>query len=98
MEINAEVLLKATKVDGIYDKDPKKFNDARRYETMTFIDALQAGAHVMDSTAFSLCLDNKLRIIVFDLTNRGQHPAGRVRRARRDDGREGQPQNRSSLS
>jgi uridylate kinase len=71
MEINADVLLKATKVDGIYDKDPKKFNDAKRYETVTFTDALKQDLHVMDATAFALCRDNELGIIVFDLTNRG---------------------------
>ena len=71
MEINAEVLLKATKVDGIYDKDPKKFKDAKRYETVTFTDALKQDLHVMDATAFALCRDNELGIIVFDLTNRG---------------------------
>jgi uridylate kinase len=71
MEINADVLLKATKVDGIYDKDPKKFGDAKRYETVTFTDALKQDLHVMDATAFALCRDNELGIIVFDLTNRG---------------------------
>jgi len=71
MEINADVLLKATKVDGIYDKDPKKFKDAKRYETVTFTDALKQDLHVMDATAFALCRDNELGIIVFDLTNRG---------------------------
>src|SRR5690349_22054794 len=71
MEINADVLLKATKVDGIYDKDPKKFSDAKRYETVTFTDALKQDLHVMDATAFALCRDNELGIIVFDLTNRG---------------------------
>jgi uridylate kinase len=71
MEINADVLLKATKVDGIYDKDPKKYKDARRYETVTFTDALKQDLHVMDATAFALCRDNELGIIVFDLTNRG---------------------------
>jgi len=71
MEINADVLLKATKVDGIYDKDPKKFKDAKRYETVTFTDALKQDLHVMDATAFALCRDNELGIIVFDLANRG---------------------------
>ena len=71
MEINADVLLKATKVDGIYDKDPNKFKDAKRYETVTFTDALKQDLHVMDSTAFALCRDNELGIIVFDMTNRG---------------------------
>jgi uridylate kinase len=71
MEINADVLMKATKVDGIYDKDPKKFKDAKRYETVTFTDALKQDLHVMDATAFALCRDNELGIIVFDLANRG---------------------------
>lgn len=76
MEIHAEVLLKATKVDGIYDKDPKKHNDAVRYQSLTFTEALQKDLKVMDSTAFSLCRDNKLNIVVFDL---GVH--GNIRRA-----------------
>jgi uridylate kinase len=71
MEIGAEVLLKATKVDGIYDKDPKKYPDAKRYETVTFVDALKQDLDVMDSTAFALCRDNELGIIVFDMTKRG---------------------------
>ena len=71
MEIGAEVLLKATKVDGIYDKDPKKYPDAKRYQTVTFVDALKQDLHVMDSTAFALCRDNELGIIVFDMTTRG---------------------------
>ena len=61
MEISADVLLKATKVDGIYDKDPKKLTDAKRYETVTFTDALTQDLHVMDATAFALCRDNELR-------------------------------------
>ncbi len=71
MEIGAEVLLKATKVDGIYDKDPNKFSDARRYETVTFTDALRQDLNVMDSTAFALCRDNEMSINVFDMTTRG---------------------------
>ena len=66
-EIGAEVILKATKVDGIYDKDPKKNSDAKRYTQITYLEALQKQLKVMDSTAFSLCLDNKMPIIVFDL-------------------------------
>jgi len=66
-ELHADVLLKATKVDGIYDKDPKKFPDAVKYEQITFIDALRQRLNVMDSTAFSLCLDNNVPILVFDL-------------------------------
>jgi uridylate kinase len=66
-EIGAEVILKATKVDGIYDSDPKKNPTAKRFEQITYIDALQRQLKVMDSTAFSLCMDNKMPIIVFDL-------------------------------
>src|SRR5512144_283522 len=68
MEIGAEILLKATKVDGIYDKDPKKHQDARRYKTVTFTDALRQDLHVMDATAFALCRDNEMPIIVFNMT------------------------------
>jgi uridylate kinase len=66
-EIGAEVILKATKVDGIYDADPKKHPDARRFERITYLDALQRQLKVMDSTAFTLCMDNRMPIIVFDL-------------------------------
>jgi uridylate kinase len=71
MEINAEVILKATKVDGVYNADPKKDPSARRYRTLTYMDVLQQNLNVMDSTAISLCMDNKLPIIVFDLTQGG---------------------------
>jgi len=71
MEIGAEVLLKATKVDGVYDKDPRKHTDARRYQQVTFTDALQKDLGVMDATAFALCRDNELPICVFDMTRRG---------------------------
>jgi uridylate kinase len=71
MEIGAEVLLKATKVDGIYDKDPKKHTDARRYSTVRFTDALTQDLRVMDANAFALCRKNEMRIIVFNMTNRG---------------------------
>jgi uridylate kinase len=66
-EIGAEVILKATKVDGIYDSDPKKNAKAQRFAQITYLDALQRQLKVMDSTAFSLCMDNKMPIIVFDL-------------------------------
>src|SRR5216110_705641 len=66
-EIGAEVILKATKVDGIYDSDPKKNPQAKRFSKITYLDALQKQLKVMDSTAFSLCMDNKMPIIVFDL-------------------------------
>ncbi len=71
MEIHAEVLLKATKVDGIYDKDPVKFKDARRFHRLTYLEVLQQNLKVMDSTATALCCDNKLAIVVFDLHTRG---------------------------
>jgi len=66
-EIGAEVILKATKVDGIYDSDPVKNSKAQRFDQIRYIDALQRQLKVMDSTAFSLCMDNKMPIIVFDL-------------------------------
>ena len=65
-EIGAEVILKATKVDGIYDCDPKKNPKAKRFAQISYIDALQKRLQVMDSTAFSLCMDNKMPIIVFN--------------------------------
>ncbi len=68
-EMHADIIMKATKVDGIYNKDPKKFPDAVKYETLTFIDALKQRLNVMDSTAFSLCLDNNVPILVFDLAD-----------------------------
>ena len=66
-EIGADVILKATKVDGIYDSDPKKNPGAKRFAEITYMDALQRQLKVMDSAAFSLCMDNKMPIIVFDL-------------------------------
>ncbi len=68
-EMHADIILKATKVDGIYDKDPKKYPDAVKYDTLTFIDALKQRLNVLDSTAFSLCLDNNVPILVFDLND-----------------------------
>jgi uridylate kinase len=68
-EMGADIIMKATKVDGIYDKDPKKHADAVKYDTLTFIDALRQRLNVMDSTAFSLCLDNNVPILVFDLSD-----------------------------
>ncbi|MBI5608390.1 MAG: UMP kinase [Deltaproteobacteria bacterium] len=70
-EIGAEVICKATKVDGIYDADPRKVPDAKRFDQLTHMDALQRRLAVMDSTALSLCMDNKLPIIVFDLNQQG---------------------------
>ncbi|HEX7724329.1 MAG TPA: UMP kinase [Candidatus Paceibacterota bacterium] len=66
-EMNAEIVFKATKVDGVYDKDPNKYPDAVRYEKVTFTEVLRQGLNVMDSTAFSLCKDNRIPILVFDL-------------------------------
>ena len=75
-EIHAEVLLKATKVDGIYDRDPVKHPDAVRFERVTYLEVLQKNLQVMDSTAIALCRDNKLPVIVFNLQNSGN--IGRV--------------------
>lgn len=71
MEVGCEVVLKATKVDGIYDADPELVKNARRFEELTYLDVLQKGLKVMDSTAISLCMDNQLPIIVFDLHQKG---------------------------
>jgi len=67
MEIDAEVLIKATKVDGVYDKDPKKNPDAKLFDTLPYIDAINLRLEVMDSTALSLCMDNKLPILVLNM-------------------------------
>jgi len=58
---------KATKVDGIYDKDPHKYEDAEKFSELTYMDCLEKRLSVMDSTAFSLCMDNRMPILVFDL-------------------------------
>jgi uridylate kinase len=75
MEIGAEVLLKATKVDGVYDCDPKRFPHAVRFEQLSYLEVLSRSLEVMDATAISLCKDNRLPIVVFDLTQ-----AGNIRR------------------
>jgi len=67
-EIHADVIMKATKVDGIYDRDPAVHPDAKRFESLTYMDVLNKGLRVMDSTAVSLCMDNDLPIVVFDLS------------------------------
>ena len=69
LEISADIMLKATMVDGVYDKDPHKFPDAVRYDTLTFTKVLDERLAVMDSTAASLCRDNGLPILVFDLAD-----------------------------
>ena len=75
MEMNAQVLLKATKVDGIYDMDPAKHKHAKRYEHVSYTECLHKDLKVMDMTAFALCRDNKLPIVVFDL-----HVPGNIQR------------------
>ena len=70
-EIRADVILKATKVDGVYDRDPTKHPDAKRYDQITFTEALTKRLQIMDSTAFSLCMDNKIPIVVFNMYKPG---------------------------
>src|SRR6516162_4030528 len=70
-EIGADVILKATKVDGVYDRDPNKDPNAKRFDRISFTDALSKRLKVMDSTAFSLCMDNKIPIVVFDMYKPG---------------------------
>lgn len=67
MEIDAEVIMKATRVDGVYDKDPLKHNDAVKFDELSYIDVLNRRLNVMDSTAISLCMDNKMPILCFNL-------------------------------
>ena len=71
IEINAEIILKATKVDGIYDKDPLKHSTARKYTEITYLEVLNKGLKVMDATAVSLCMDHTLPMIIFNLTTDG---------------------------
>src|SRR3972149_1173843 len=71
MEIGADVILKGTKVDGVYDSDPVINKDAKRFSSLTYLDVLQLGLKVMDATAISLCKDNNLSIIVFNLREKG---------------------------
>ena len=70
-ELDVDVLMKATKVDGVYDSDPVKNPDAKRYDRISYMEVLSQGLNVMDSTATSLCMDNKVPMIVFDLTVQG---------------------------
>ena len=70
-EIGADMLMKATKVDGIYNKDPKKHDDAVKYDHVPYVDALRERLEVMDSTAFSLCMENQLPILVFSMREPG---------------------------
>ena len=68
-EIEADVILLAKKVDGVYDKDPHKYDDAKKYDELSYIEVLEQGLQVMDSTATSLCMDNDIPILVFALDN-----------------------------
>lgn len=70
-ELDVDCLMKATKVDGVYDSDPKTNPDAQRFDNISYMEVLNRGLHVMDSTATSLCMDNHVPMIVFDLTEKG---------------------------
>ncbi len=85
VEIKADVIIKATKVDGVYDKDPVKHPDAIRYDKISYTDALASNLKVMDATAISICRDNSLPLVVFNLLKRGNinrvitgHPEGTI--------------------
>jgi uridylate kinase len=71
LEIKADVLAKGTRVDGVYDKDPLKFPDAKRYEEITYLEVLSQGLGVMDATSIAMCRDNRLPVVVFDLNRPG---------------------------
>lgn len=70
-EIGAEIILKATKVDGVYNKDPERHRDVKKYSKLRYIDVLKKGLKIMDATAISLCMDNNLPIVVFNLNRKG---------------------------
>jgi len=70
-EIMADIIMKATKVDGVYDKDPEEHPDAVKYDEITFMEALEQRLSIMDSTAFSLCMDNQMPILVFSMNEPG---------------------------
>lgn len=71
LELGCDVIMKATKVDGVYDKDPNKFPGAKKYEELGFMDALKERLEIMDTSAFALCMDNKLPIMVFNFFEKG---------------------------
>jgi uridylate kinase len=71
IEIQADVVLKGTRVDGVYNKDPEKFKEAVRYTSLSFQEAYEKNLNIMDMTAFTLCMENKLPIIVFDMNKKG---------------------------
>ena len=70
-EIEADVILLAKNVDGVYDKDPNKFADAKKYDTLSYIEVLEQGLQVMDTTATTLCMDNNIPILVFGISEEG---------------------------
>ncbi len=71
LEINAQVIFKATKVDGVYDKDPVKFKEAKRFTKLTYLDVIKKDLKILDPTASSLCMENNLPIVVFNITKSG---------------------------
>ena len=82
IEIGADVLMKATKVDGIYTADPKRDAERGALRALTYLEVLSRRLEVMDTTAISLCMENTLPIVVFNLTTHGEHPAHRARASR----------------
>lgn len=70
-EIEADIIMKATKVDGVYDKDPMKFDDAVKYDSLSYMDAIEQRLNILDTTAFSLCMDNSVPILVFNMNQEG---------------------------
>ena len=70
-EINADIVAKATKVDGVYDKDPKKYKNAKKYDEISYLDVINKGLKVMDTTAISLCMEEAIPILVFDILEKG---------------------------
>jgi uridylate kinase len=71
VEIDCDVILKGTRVDGVYDADPEKYPDANKYDTLTFDDAYEKKLKIMDMTAFTLCKENQIPVVVFDMNNSG---------------------------
>lgn len=71
LELGCDAILKGTKVDGVYNKDPEKYKDAKKYETLSFMEALKNRLQIMDSSAFALCMDNNMPIMVFDFFKKG---------------------------
>jgi uridylate kinase len=72
IELGCDVIIKATKVDGVYDKDPKKHKDAKKYDRVTYLEALQQGLRFMDATAVALCMEHKMPLMVLDMKVEGE--------------------------